>query len=69
MTRDGRPEYPIPVAEPSADAPKPQRAAQEIARYDYRADATPDYYTRHPEHRPRPIARRVARRRFIREGY
>jgi hypothetical protein len=69
MTRDRRPEYPIPIPAPSDDAPRPQRAAQEVARYDYRADATMDYEDRHPEHRTRPISRRLARRRLIREGY
>jgi hypothetical protein len=33
------------------------------------ADLVPyDYYQSHPEHRPRPLTRRLLRRRIIREG-
>jgi hypothetical protein len=38
--------------------PLPKRAA-DLVRY--------DYYASHPEHRPRPLTRRQARRHAIRE--
>ena len=62
-----KPKYPIPV--PEADnASKVQRAAQEVARYDHRADAMLPYYERFPQFRPRPISSLRRRRQLIREG-
>jgi hypothetical protein len=64
-----RPDYPIPIPDSDDARSKPQRAAQEVAPYNYRADATLPYYERHPEHRPRPISSRLRRRQLIREGW
>lgn len=61
------PKYPIPIPEPSAETQSVKRAAQEVAPYDYRRDACLPFYERHPEWKPRPISRREARRRQIRE--
>lgn len=64
-----KPRYPIEWADAEDGEPKIKRAAQEVAPYNYRADAAMDYYDRHPEHWPHPLSRRQARRRLIREGY
>ena len=43
-----------------ANAPSPPKRAAELVPY--------DYYSSHPEHRPRRLNRRRLRRRLIREG-
>ena len=59
--------YVIPAAQ-LEDAPKVRPAVQEVAPYNYRADAALPYYERHPEHRPPPLSSRRRRRQMIREG-
>jgi hypothetical protein len=64
--------YVIPAAD-LEDAPKVRRAAQELVSpdlYDVGKQPTPPYYDRFPQFRPRPLSRRLARRRLIRgDGY
>jgi hypothetical protein len=42
------------------NAPPPPKRSADLVPY--------DYYSSHPEHRPRPLTRRQLRRRIIREG-
>ena len=51
------------------DAPKVQRGAQKLPNGRFRAESSEEVYRRAYRQFFRPLPRRLARRRLIREGY
>lgn len=62
------PKYPVEWTAVD-DAPKVQRAAQELPNGYVRAESSQEAYRRAYPQFVRPLPRRLARRRLIREGY
>jgi hypothetical protein len=62
------PKYPVEWTA-ADDAPKVQRAAQELPNGYVRAESSEEAYRRAYPQFFRPLPRRLARRRLIREGY
>jgi hypothetical protein len=62
------PKYPVPVTALD-DAPKAQRAQQELPSAYVRLESSDEAYQRAYPQFYKPLPRRLARRRAIREGY
>jgi hypothetical protein len=64
-----KPRYPIEWTDVDADAPKVQRAAQEVPSAYVRAESSAEAYRRAYPEFFRPLPHRLARRKAIREGH
>jgi hypothetical protein len=63
-----RPDYPIPIPDVDDARSRPQRAAQEQPNNYVRAESSEEAYKRAYPQFYKPLPRRLARRRLIREG-